>query len=319
MNYNCSNSLDIRNLQEQVKKTFCYQKLLWPSASNFISFSRSLEIFFLTVGQNNFGNKIPFSLHKSSLQLNLYVRHYFLQTVSHCLLKLQLKMKAENEGEIKLGRTENKWICRKNCRKNLPTCRFENKKVETEMTCHINLLKENTKKPCKLCTIDPCAKNMTNWKFLLMKSSKKYFIFLSAFYLIMWLMISPKNFEKKAILKIQQLFSSEVSKFTSVWNKPNSSLKYWFIEARLVLSVCYCPKKLSKCHLDTIQTTFSEDNNYNRRNIGENLFLSSLKMHYFRGSLPKWVLTPQKKTSCHIFKMAIFSKFFGDIISHITR
>ena len=30
-----------------------------PSAENFKSFSRSLEHFFLTVGQNNFGNKIP--------------------------------------------------------------------------------------------------------------------------------------------------------------------------------------------------------------------------------------------------------------------
>ena len=29
------------------------------SASNFKSFSRSLEQFFLTLGQNNFGNKIP--------------------------------------------------------------------------------------------------------------------------------------------------------------------------------------------------------------------------------------------------------------------
>ena len=74
----------MRNLQEQVKKAFCYQKLFWPftvwincssdlfansqpSASNFKSFSRSLEHFFLTVGQNNFGNKIPklvFALHK---------------------------------------------------------------------------------------------------------------------------------------------------------------------------------------------------------------------------------------------------------------
>ena len=31
----------------------------WPSASNFKSFSRSIEQFFLTVRQNNFGNKIP--------------------------------------------------------------------------------------------------------------------------------------------------------------------------------------------------------------------------------------------------------------------
>jgi hypothetical protein len=71
----------MRNLQEQVEKTFCYQKLfrpftVWincssdlkifansrPSASNFKSFSRSLEHFFLIVGQNNFGNKIPYIL-----------------------------------------------------------------------------------------------------------------------------------------------------------------------------------------------------------------------------------------------------------------
>ena len=32
----------------------------WPSALNFKSFSRSLEQLFLTVGQNNFGNKIQF-------------------------------------------------------------------------------------------------------------------------------------------------------------------------------------------------------------------------------------------------------------------
>ena len=74
MNSNCSNLLDLRNLQEQVKKAFCYQELFWPftvwtncssvlkifansrpSASNFKSFSQSLEQFFLTVGQNNFG------------------------------------------------------------------------------------------------------------------------------------------------------------------------------------------------------------------------------------------------------------------------
>ena len=75
--------LGMKNLQEQVKKAFCYQKLFWPftvwincssdlknfansrpSASNFKSFSRSLEQFFLTVGQNNFGNKIPFFIVK---------------------------------------------------------------------------------------------------------------------------------------------------------------------------------------------------------------------------------------------------------------
>ena len=63
--------LDMRNLQEQVKTTFCYQKLFWPftvwincssdlklfansrpSATNFKSFSRSIEQFFLKLGQN---------------------------------------------------------------------------------------------------------------------------------------------------------------------------------------------------------------------------------------------------------------------------
>ena len=81
LNSNCSNLLDLRNLQEQVKKALCCQKLFWPfltnsssdlknfanswlSASNFKS---SLEQFFLTVGQNNFGNKIPF------LTFSLYI------------------------------------------------------------------------------------------------------------------------------------------------------------------------------------------------------------------------------------------------------
>ena len=61
----------MRNLQEQVKKALCCQKLFWPFTQKICKFSAfSLEfqkffsitrtIFFLTVGQNNFGNKIPF-------------------------------------------------------------------------------------------------------------------------------------------------------------------------------------------------------------------------------------------------------------------
>ena len=75
---NCSNLLEMRNLQEQIKKAFCYQKLFWTvtvwincsiDLKIFCKFSAfSLEFrkffsntgtFFLTVGQNNFGNKIP--------------------------------------------------------------------------------------------------------------------------------------------------------------------------------------------------------------------------------------------------------------------
>ena len=42
----------------------------------------------------------------------------------------------------------------------------------------------------------------SNIKNLLMKSSDIVFIFLLAFYLVIWLMKSPKNFEKMSILKI---------------------------------------------------------------------------------------------------------------------
>ena len=40
-----------------------------------------------------------------------------------------------------------------------------------------------------------------------MKSSKKNFIFLLVFYLVMCLMKAPKNYEKIAILKTQELVS----------------------------------------------------------------------------------------------------------------
>ena len=88
LNYNCSSLLDIRNLQEQVKKAICYQKLFWPftvwtncstnansqpSASDFKFFSQSLEQFFLTLGQNNLGNKIPFLAYFLAFKLR-YVK-----------------------------------------------------------------------------------------------------------------------------------------------------------------------------------------------------------------------------------------------------
>ena len=81
MNSNCSSLLHMRILKVQVKKEFCYKKKSWPftvwincssdlkffenswpSAWNFKSFSPSLEKLFFTVGQNNFGKRILFSL-----------------------------------------------------------------------------------------------------------------------------------------------------------------------------------------------------------------------------------------------------------------
>ena len=91
----------MRNLQKQVKKAFCYQKLFWPftvwincssdlknfansppSASNFKNFIQSFEQFFLTVGRNNFGNKIPYLYRYDNLKflcelLNSYMRYKF--------------------------------------------------------------------------------------------------------------------------------------------------------------------------------------------------------------------------------------------------
>ena len=58
-----------------------------------------------------------------------------------------------------------------------------------------------------------------NTIFCLIKSSEIVYIFLPAFDLIIWLMTWPKNFEKIAILKIWELISSKVSKFTSA-NSP---------------------------------------------------------------------------------------------------
>ena len=50
--------------------------------------------------------------------------------------------------------------------------------------------------------------------------------------------------------------------------------------------------------------------NYNTLLVKIFIF-SCLKMHHFRVILPKLVLTPQKETSSCVFKMTIFSKFFG--------
>ena len=47
--------------------------------------------------------------------------------------------------------------------------------------------------------------------------------------------------------------------------------------------------------------------------------LVKIKKETFRGISPKRVLTPQKETNCHISKMAIFPKIFGDFMRHIIR
>ena len=52
--------------------------------------------------------------------------------------------------------------------------------------------------------------------------------------------------------------------------------------------------------------------------LATNIFFMS-DMHHFRAILPKWVLTPTKETSSHIFKMDTFSKFFRAFMRHKIR
>ena len=60
----------------------------------------------------------------------------------------------------------------------------------------------------------------------------------------------------------ESCFSSYVSKFTSVRNMLDLSLKYWFMEAKIVSCVCHGPQKWSKYYLDTIQSLLSKNINY---------------------------------------------------------
>ena len=106
----------MRNLQEKVKKAFCYQKLFWPftvwincssdlkifansrpSASNFKSFSRSREQFFLTVAQNNFGNKIPFLPHSFSYLVHKDIMEAYYNWNQTSKIKLHQKYYTGNK------------------------------------------------------------------------------------------------------------------------------------------------------------------------------------------------------------------------------
>ena len=113
MNSNCSNSLYMRNLQEQVRKAFCYQILFWhftvwinhcsdfkhfansqPSALNLKSFSSSLEHLFLTIGLNNFGNKIPI--------LGIQVHNFRWENSFHIPHEIPISFKTQVHAQVKI-------------------------------------------------------------------------------------------------------------------------------------------------------------------------------------------------------------------------
>ena len=59
LNLNYSNLLHLRNLQEQVEKAFCFNNCSDLSLFEYVVLVIS-KVFFSQLGQNNFGNKIPF-------------------------------------------------------------------------------------------------------------------------------------------------------------------------------------------------------------------------------------------------------------------
>ena len=103
-----SNLLDLRNLKEQVKKAFRYQKLFWPfrtftvrtnccsdlkmftnfqpSASIFKIFSQSLEQFLVTIYHNNFGNKIAFLTHSYLVDMH-FISFFILGSNENLFLR----------------------------------------------------------------------------------------------------------------------------------------------------------------------------------------------------------------------------------------
>ena len=71
------------------------------SALNFKSFSRSLEHFFLTVGQNNFGNKIPdICFTKIAHHRTLLERLWPTHRTAHLLLLTRAAAQVPRESKV---------------------------------------------------------------------------------------------------------------------------------------------------------------------------------------------------------------------------
>ena len=104
------------------------------------------------------------------------------------------------------------------------------------------------------------------------------------------------------------------------WNTPE---KMHFQEWHFFYFHQYCPsnrycshQKESVLYLDDILIIFGDPNTSKRQLLFPWINISMTNQAFFS---PKWVLPPQKKNTSHIFKIDIFSKFFGDVMSHIIR
>ena len=74
---------------------------------------------------------------------------------------------------------------------------------------------------------------------------------------------TTKEFWKNSYFKNRRAnFLLWYQKLTSVRNKFNLSMKWCFLEVKIVFCVCLGPKKGLKYHLETVKTIFSQKNNY---------------------------------------------------------
>ena len=133
------------------------------------------------------------------------------------------------------------------------------------------------------------------------------FICLPAFHLIMCLMKSPKNFEKIAILKKWQLIS-----FWGVKIHFNEKYAWFAIEILIHVSKsCLLYMLWSQNIVKKSSTTFSENNNYWRGNIGENKKIHTWKC-IFSGVFYRsqfWHL--RRKTAIIFSKWLFFQNSLG--------
>ena len=83
--------------------------------------------------------------------------------------------------------------------------------------------------------------NVTNllWLFLFLKSWKKCLIFHLHFTQLYASWNCQRILKNYPFWKDDSWFLSEVSKFTSVRNMLDLSLKYWFMEAKIAFWICY--------------------------------------------------------------------------------
>ena len=88
-------------------------------------------------------------------------------------------------------------------------------------------------------------------RFLMVKSSEMILFFYLHFTWLCGHEIIKEFLKNINFWKYDNCFSSELSKLTSVRNKLNLPLKYWFMEAKIDFCVCHGPPKWSKYHLDT--------------------------------------------------------------------